>query len=93
MSPFSSADATAKAVQPASVPATPIVGLGGGLDFTVENVDKVLNEVRPYLIADGGNVGVVGIDEETRDVKLTLQGACGSCPSSTVSKHTMEQSR
>ena len=56
-----------------------------GMEFTLENVDKVLDEVRPYLIADGGNVEVVSVDEFTRSVSLTLQGACGSCPSSTVS--------
>lgn len=55
-----------------------------GIEFTLENVDKVLDEVRPYLIADGGNVEVVSVDEFTRSVSLTLQGACGSCPSSTV---------
>jgi NFU1 iron-sulfur cluster scaffold homolog, mitochondrial len=55
-----------------------------GMEFTLENVDKVLDEVRPYLIADGGNVEVVSVDEFTRSVSLTLQGACGSCPSSTV---------
>lgn len=56
-----------------------------GIEFTKENVDKVLDEVRPYLIADGGNVEVVSVDEFTRSVSLSLQGACGSCPSSTVS--------
>lgn len=51
---------------------------GGGLysaetyDFTVENVDKVLDEVRPYLIADGGNVEVVGVKDGV--VSLRLQG-------------------
>lgn len=47
-------------------------------------MDAVLEEVRPYLLADGGNVAVAGVDLETRDVRLVLQGACGSCPSSTV---------
>jgi len=62
----------------------PMVGLGGGLEFNKENVDKVLDEVRPYLIADGGNVAVVEVDTEGRNVKLLLEGACGSCPSSTT---------
>lgn len=39
-------------------------------------------QVRPYLMADGGNVEFVEIDGPI--VKLKLQGACGSCPSSTT---------
>jgi Fe-S cluster biogenesis protein NfuA len=51
-------------------------------ELTGDNVEKVLDEVRPYLISDGGNVELVEIDGLV--VKLRLQGACGSCPSSTV---------
>merc|ERR1719183_2875171 len=58
---------------------TPLVG---PLDLTLENVEAVLDEMRPYLIADGGNVAVVDIDGGV--VRLELQGACGSCPSSTM---------
>lgn len=47
-----------------------------------ENVETVLDELRPYLISDGGNVELVEIDGPI--VKLRLQGACGSCPSSTM---------
>lgn len=54
------------------------------LPFNKENVDKVLDEVRPYLISDGGNVAVHDVDEESKNVYLVLEGACGSCPSSTV---------
>mmetsp|Transcript_18801 Transcript_18801/g.24659 ORF Transcript_18801/g.24659 Transcript_18801/m.24659 type:complete len:345 (+) Transcript_18801:1-1035(+) len=54
------------------------------LVFSPESVDKVLEEVRPYLISDGGNVSVQRVDEETKNVYLVLEGACGSCPSSTV---------
>ncbi len=52
------------------------------LELTIENVETVLDEMRPYLISDGGNVEVVGLDGPI--VKLRLQGACGSCPSSTM---------
>ncbi|TVU51203.1 hypothetical protein EJB05_02612, partial [Eragrostis curvula] len=48
--------------------------------LTSENVELVLDEVRPYLMADGGNVALHEIDRNV--VRLTLQGACGSCPSS-----------
>ena len=52
------------------------------LALTSENVETVLDELRPYLMADGGNVELVEIDGPT--VRLRLQGACGSCPSSTM---------
>lgn len=38
------------------------------------------HQVRPYLMADGGNVEFVEIDGLV--VRLKLAGACGSCPSS-----------
>ena len=50
--------------------------------LTLENVETVLDELRPFLMADGGNVEVVEIDGQI--VKVRLQGACGSCPSSTM---------
>ncbi|MBE9223215.1 NifU family protein [Cyanobacterium stanieri LEGE 03274] len=52
------------------------------LALTNENVEQVLDDLRPYLMADGGNVELVEIDGPT--VKLRLQGACGSCPSSAM---------
>lgn len=52
------------------------------LPLTAENIERVLDEVRPYLIADGGNVALHEIDGNV--VKLKLQGACGSCPSAVV---------
>ncbi|XP_042435439.1 nifU-like protein 2, chloroplastic [Zingiber officinale] len=52
------------------------------LPLTAENVESVLDEVRPYLIADGGNVVLHEIDGNV--VRLKLQGACGSCPSSVM---------
>jgi len=50
--------------------------------LTPENVETVLDALRPYLMADGGNVELVELDGPV--VKLRLQGACGSCPSSTM---------
>ncbi|GFR52736.1 hypothetical protein Agub_g15288 [Astrephomene gubernaculifera] len=47
--------------------------------LTVEAVQTALEEVRPYLLADGGDVEVVEVREGT--VYLRLQGACSTCPS------------
>uniref|UniRef100_A0A0E0E5S7 NIF system FeS cluster assembly NifU C-terminal domain-containing protein n=1 Tax=Oryza meridionalis TaxID=40149 RepID=A0A0E0E5S7_9ORYZ len=52
------------------------------LPLTEENVEMVLDQVRPSLMADGGNVALHEIDGLV--VVLKLQGACGSCPSSTM---------
>ena len=47
-----------------------------------EKVEKVLEEIRPSLQADGGNVELVDITEKGV-VKVRLTGACGCCPMST----------
>jgi Fe-S cluster biogenesis protein NfuA len=47
-----------------------------------EKVLEVLAMVRPFLQNDGGDVELVNITEEGV-VELRLQGACGTCPSST----------
>ena len=60
---------------------TPLPSSDEPLDLTWENVDLVLEEMRPYLIQDGGNVAISEIDGPI--VRLELQGACGTCPSST----------
>jgi Fe-S cluster biogenesis protein NfuA len=52
------------------------------LTLTPENVEAVLDKLRPYLMSDGGNVELVDIDGGI--VHLRLQGACGSCPSSAM---------
>ncbi|CAH8318210.1 unnamed protein product [Eruca vesicaria subsp. sativa] len=52
------------------------------MPLTEENVEIVLDEVRPALMADGGNVALHEIDGLV--VVLKLQGACGSCPSSSM---------
>jgi Fe-S cluster biogenesis protein NfuA len=50
--------------------------------MTVASVDAALEEVRPYLLADGGDVAVVGVEGGV--VAVALQGACSSCASSSA---------
>ena len=47
-----------------------------------EKVEEVLNKIRPSLIADGGNVELVEVNDGT--VKVRLTGACAGCPMSTI---------
>ena len=50
--------------------------------LTMENVDAALDAVRPFLQADGGDVEVLGIEDGI--VAVRMNGACGSCSSSTA---------
>ncbi|PSL07291.1 NifU family protein [Cecembia rubra] len=49
----------------------------------IDRIERALNNIRPYLEADGGNVKIV---EVTSDMvlKLELTGTCSSCPMSTM---------
>lgn len=44
-----------------------------------EKVERSLDSIRPALMADGGNVELVDVEDGI--VKVRLQGACGTCPS------------
>ncbi len=48
----------------------------------LEQVQEVLDKLRPFLLRDGGDVELVEIEDGI--VKVRLLGACGSCPSSTI---------
>ncbi|MTT30663.1 NifU family protein [Terrilactibacillus sp. BCM23-1] len=47
-----------------------------------EQVEEVLDKLRPFLLRDGGDVEL--IDVEDGIVRVRLMGACGNCPSSTI---------
>ena len=52
----------------------------------IENVEKALEEIRPFLQNDGGNINLIGIENETV-VKVQLIGACSTC---TVNQMTLK---
>jgi Fe-S cluster biogenesis protein NfuA len=47
-----------------------------------EKVEAILDRLRPMLMADGGNIELV--DVKDGEVLVHLVGACGMCPSSTM---------
>jgi len=47
-------------------------------------VYAALDSVRPYLGSHGGDVEVLGIDEEAGILRLRMLGSCDGCPSSSV---------
>lgn len=48
--------------------------------FTREQVECALERIRPALRRDGGDIELVAV--EGADVRVSLRGACTSCPSS-----------
>ena len=44
-------------------------------------IEQAIENIRPYLLADGGDVKVLDIDED-HVVTVELLGSCGSCPMS-----------
>jgi Fe-S cluster biogenesis protein NfuA len=45
-------------------------------------VEEVLDKLRPYLLRDGGDVELLEVEDGI--VRVRLLGACGNCPSSTL---------
>jgi Fe-S cluster biogenesis protein NfuA len=55
-----------------------------------EKVEAVLNQIRPNLAADGGDVELIDVSDGV--VKLRLTGACGGCPMASMTlKHGVER--
>jgi len=53
------------------------------MDETVrDRVEKALEELRPQLQADGGDIELLGV--ENGIVKVRMKGACAGCPMSTM---------
>lgn len=50
------------------------------------NVEKALEEIRPFLQSDGGDISLVSIDN-ANSVKVKLEGACVGC---TVNQMTLK---
>lgn len=48
-----------------------------------EIVEAWLDRIRPALVADGGNVELVGVEHDGT-VRVALQGACADCPAQLV---------
>lgn len=53
--------------------------------LTRENVEVVLDRIRPFLRADSGDIELVDLDGSSAGVRLT--GACAGCPSSHMTLH------
>jgi Fe-S cluster biogenesis protein NfuA len=69
------ADAAVRAAE------TPSPAGGGSMRAGVE---EAIEAIRPALQMDGGDVTLIGVDEESGAVEIELIGACVGCPASTM---------
>jgi Fe-S cluster biogenesis protein NfuA len=53
--------------------------------MTKERVEAVLDRIRPFLQADGGDIEVLGVAGNSATVRLT--GMCAGCPSAHMTLH------
>lgn len=44
-----------------------------------KRVESALEKIRPYLVADGGDIGLVDITDDMV-VRVEMKGACNGCP-------------
>ena len=57
----------------------------------LHDVESVVDRLRPALVADGGNVEVLGIEADGT-VRIVFQGTCASCPAQTATlRHGLEE--
>lgn len=55
----------------------------GSDDPRLQEITRMLDEqVRPYLLADGGGLKILGLEQNR--LKVHYQGACGTCPTATT---------
>jgi Fe-S cluster biogenesis protein NfuA len=68
-----------------ALPFLAVLRSGGDIMVTRENVESVLLRIRPFLVADGGDIGLVDIQGNSATVRLT--GACAGCPTAHITLH------
>ena len=51
----------------------------------LNNIENALNEIRPFLKNDGGDISLVSVEKDI--VKIKFEGACSSC---TVNQMTLK---
>jgi len=45
----------------------------------IEKIEIALEEIRPFLISDRGNISLVEVIDDGKHVKVRLEGSCAGC--------------
>ena len=70
--------------EPTAPPSAPAAAAEPAGDGMRAGVEEAIDAIRPALQMDGGDVTLVGVNEETGVVDIELIGACVGCPASTM---------
>ncbi len=68
----------------ASTSETKKMDISGASGIDKEIIDILDEYIKPAVASDGGHIAFDSFDEETKTVRVILQGACSGCPSSTI---------
>ncbi|MBN1779210.1 MAG: NifU family protein [Candidatus Buchananbacteria bacterium] len=52
-----------------------------------KKVKKIIDQIRPNIQMDGGDIELVDVDEKTGIVKIKFKGACVGCPMAAITLH------
>lgn len=50
----------------------------------MQEINHILQQIRPAIQADGGDIEFIGFDQESGIVSVKLHGACVGCPMSQI---------
>ena len=62
-----------------------LVALTVAMTIDKERIQVILDRVRPFLQADGGDIELLSVNGNSADVRLT--GMCAGCPSAHMTLH------
>lgn len=49
------------------------------MENLTEKINRALDEIRPFLQSDGGDITLISVEEEGKVVRVRLEGSCVSC--------------
>ena len=49
------------------------------METIIERIEKALEKIRPYLVADGGDISIVEVTDDMV-LRVEMKGACHGCP-------------
>ena len=49
-----------------------------------DRITEFIGKIRPFIQADGGDIELVGVEQDTGKVSIRFQGSCRGCPMASI---------